>query len=133
MEATLTIREGALFCSTSSSKLVRRKYPRWLIANVLSIPSSVIERSRKGRAKEIDIRRFAKAYEFLGTNGTSELRLTLEITNSGSARPEEIFGSIYRLDEAERRALSSRVRRCRLFVWREGTESSPLEAAEASA
>jgi hypothetical protein len=95
--------------------------------------SFVVERSRKGRAKEIDIRRFAKAFAFHGTNGTSELRLTLEITNSGSARAEEVFGSIYGLDEAERKALTSRVRRRRLFVWRDGAELSPVEAAEAGA
>jgi hypothetical protein len=40
------MRDGADFFSRSSSNRVTRKYPRWLIANVLSIPSSVIERSR---------------------------------------------------------------------------------------
>jgi radical SAM family uncharacterized protein/radical SAM-linked protein len=91
--------------------------------------SLVIERTRKGRTKQIDIRQYAKAFTFTGTNGDSELRLTLELTNSGSARAEEIIGSIYRLDEATRHALASRVRRCRLFVWVEGQELSPLEAA----
>lgn len=95
--------------------------------------SLVIERVRKGRAKEIDIRHYARAFRFEGTNGDSEVRLTLELTNSGSARPDEILGSIYRLDPTERQSLSSRVRRCRLFIWRDGTELSPIEASDVRA
>ncbi len=106
---------------------------RFLAEEFFARESLVIERTRKGRAKEIDIRRYAKGYEFTGTNGSSELRLTLELSNSGSARPEEVLGSIFRLDEGERRALSSRVRRCRLFIWREGEELSPLEAVNGGA
>jgi radical SAM family uncharacterized protein/radical SAM-linked protein len=102
---------------------------RFLAEEFFARESFVLERVRKGRAKEIDIRRYAKAFAFTGTNGDGELRLTLELSNSGSARAEEVFGSIFRLDEAGRRALSSRVRRCRLFVWREGQELTPLEAA----
>ncbi len=104
---------------------------RLLAEEFFSRESLVIERTRKGRTKEIDIRHYAKSHAFAGTNGTSELRLVLELSNSGSARPEEVVGSIYRLDGSERQALSSRVRRCRLFVCEDGVEMSPLERAGA--
>ena len=103
---------------------------RFLAREFFDREELVVERTRKGRTKQIDIRRYAKAFSFSGANGDRELRLTLELTNSGSARPEEILGSIYRLDGTAQKALSSRIRRCRLFVWREGEELSPLEAAE---
>jgi len=106
---------------------------RTLVEEFFARESLVIERTRNGRAKQIDIRHYAKGFSFEGTNGDGELRLTLEITNSGSARPEEILGSIYRLDDTARQSLVSRVRRRRLFVWREGDELSPLEAAGVTA
>src|SRR5712691_182033 len=41
MEATLTMRAGALATSRSSRSWVSRKYPRWFTAKVASMPSSV--------------------------------------------------------------------------------------------
>jgi radical SAM-linked protein len=104
---------------------------RTLVEEFFARDEVVVERIRKGRTKQIDARRYAKEFAFAGSNGSGELRLTLELTNSGSVRPEEILGSIYRLDATAQRSLSSRVRRCRLFVSREGAELSPIEAAGA--
>jgi radical SAM family uncharacterized protein/radical SAM-linked protein len=101
-----------------------------LVEEFFSSESILIERVRKGKGKSIDVRRFAKAFALEGSNGNSELRLVLEVNNSGTARPSEVLGQIYRLDERDAQALAGVVRRRRLFVWRDGTEVTPFDVAE---
>ena len=103
---------------------------RYLAEEFFACESVTVERIRKGRGKAIDIRRFAKAFAFDGSNGDSELRLVLEVNNSGTARPSEVLGEIYRLDETEAQALASFVRRAGSSSGRTGTRRSPFDVGE---
>lgn len=103
---------------------------RALVEEFFAHESVVVERIRNGRAKQVDIRQYAHGFAFTGSNGDTELSLTLEVSNSGSARPDEVISSIYRLDPSARQTLTSRVRRRRLFIAKDGIELTPLEEAE---
>jgi radical SAM-linked protein len=103
---------------------------RHLVEEFFACESVTVERIRKGKGKSIDVRRFAKAFALDGSNGDSELRIVLEVNNSGTARPSEVLGRIYRLDETEAQALAGFVRRRRVFVWRDGNEETPFDVVE---
>jgi radical SAM-linked protein len=101
---------------------------RRLVEEFFEKDSVVVQRVRNGQAKLVDIRQYAKSFCLRGSNGSSELALTLAVTNAGSARFDEVLKSIYRLDEDAQRSVANRVRRRRLFVWRDGVEMNPFEA-----
>ncbi|HYP27867.1 MAG TPA: TIGR03960 family B12-binding radical SAM protein [Blastocatellia bacterium] len=72
-----------------------------------------IERSRKGKRQRVDVRRYTLGLEIdLERNS---LRIVTEISANGGVKPMEVIASVYGLIDEEMLALSSRVRRLRLY------------------
>lgn len=83
--------------------------------------SCVIERAHREKRQLVDVRRYT-----LGISVDHEaavLRIVTEISPRGGVRPAEVAAALYRLSESEKSALSSQVRRLRLFAER--SESLP--------
>jgi radical SAM-linked protein len=98
-----------------------------LIAEFLLCDQFLIERTRKNRSQNVDLRKYVKAIRFEQTVNGDLLAMTLEITNQGGAKPTEIATAIYGIEEAEQATLQSRVRRSRLFAQIDGRDCSLLE------
>lgn len=98
-----------------------------LIAEFLSCDQFLVERNRKNRSQNVDIRKFVKSLQFIEQPANQFLQMVLVITNQGGAKPVEIATAIYGIDEAEQATLQSRVRRSRLFSEIEGRDCSLLE------
>jgi radical SAM-linked protein len=108
--------------SLSSNALHER-----LISEFLSHDRFLVERTRKNRSQNIDLRKFVKTVNFEQTAAGDFLTMVLEITNQGGARPVEIANAIYGIEEAEQAALQSRIRRSRLYAEIDGRDCSLLE------
>jgi radical SAM-linked protein len=98
-----------------------------LISEFLSHDRFLVERNRKNRSQNIDLRKFVKTVGFEQTEAGTFLVMVLEITNQGGARPVEIANAIYGIEEAEQAVLQSRVRRNRLYAEIDGRDRSLLE------
>ncbi|MEW6730731.1 MAG: TIGR03960 family B12-binding radical SAM protein [Acidobacteriota bacterium] len=98
-----------------------------LISNFLARDQVLIERTRKNRSQNVDLRKYVKALRFEQEMDGNFLIMVLEITNQGGAKPVEIATAIYGIDEAEQATLQSRVRRSRLYAEINGRDCSLLE------
>jgi len=98
-----------------------------LISEFLSHDRFLVERNRKNRSQNIDLRKFVKTVGFEQSEAGNFLVMVLEITNQGGARPVEIANAIYGIEEAEQAVLQSRVRRNRLYAEIDGRDCSLLE------
>jgi radical SAM family uncharacterized protein/radical SAM-linked protein len=98
-----------------------------LISQFLSHDQFIVERVRKNRSQNIDLRKFVKSIDYEQSESGDFLVMVLEITNQGGARPVEIATAIYGIEEAEQATLQSRVRRSRLFAEIDGHPYSLLE------
>jgi hypothetical protein len=97
-----------------------------LISEFLSRDQFFVERVRKNRMQNIDLRKYVKAARFERTAEGYFLAAVLEISNQGGAKPVEVVNAIYGIDEAEQAALQSRVRRSRLYAEMDGRDCSLL-------
>lgn len=84
-----------------------------LVDEFLQNDSCVIERAHKDKRQRVDVRRYTCGLSPDREAGV--LRIVTEITPSGSVRPTEVAAVVYRLANPEKSALSSRVRRHRLY------------------
>ncbi len=82
-----------------------------LIDEFLARESCVIERVRKDKRQKVDVRRYTVHLD-LDENG---LRIVTEISPSGGVKPVEVVAAIYQLTADEQTAISSRVRRLRVY------------------
>jgi len=85
-----------------------------LIEAFLNRDSCVIERIRRDKKQIVDVRRYTKRLD-LEVKDRRSLRVVIEITANGGAKPIEVIAAVYRLSEPEMVSLSSRVRRLRLY------------------
>jgi radical SAM family uncharacterized protein/radical SAM-linked protein len=98
-----------------------------LIAEFLACTQFFIERSRKNRSQQLDIRQFVKQV-WLDLQPTANyLAMTLAITAQGGAKPVEVAQAIYGIDEAVLATLQSRVSRTRLYAEIDGSTHSLLD------
>jgi radical SAM family uncharacterized protein/radical SAM-linked protein len=75
--------------------------------------SCVIERVRKDKRQRVDVRRYTKGLSLL--EDRSSLSIVTEVSPNGGVKPIEVMAAVYGLTETETTALSSRVRRLRLY------------------
>jgi radical SAM family uncharacterized protein/radical SAM-linked protein len=84
-----------------------------LIEEFLARPSCVIERVRKDKRQKVDVRRYTQQLEF--DPESCCLRIVTEVSPNGGVKPVEVLAAVYSLTHEEMIALSSRVRRLRLY------------------
>jgi radical SAM-linked protein len=80
----------------------------------LARESCVIERVRKDKRQRVDVRRYTQRLRFHGERRS--LEIVTEVSPNGGVKPIEVLAAVYGLSEGEMVALSSRVRRVRLFA-----------------
>jgi radical SAM-linked protein len=76
--------------------------------------SFVIERIRKDKRQRVDVRRYTIEIAFI--RESNSLRVVTEISPNGGVKPTEVLAAVYGLNGGEVLALSSRVRRLRLYA-----------------
>jgi radical SAM family uncharacterized protein/radical SAM-linked protein len=84
-----------------------------LVSEFLSRESWVIERVRKDKRQSVDVRRYTEALGIDREMG--RLLVITQVSPNGGVKPVEVVAAVYSLTEQERLALSSRVRRLRLY------------------
>jgi len=102
---------------------------RELIENFMALETCVIERVRKDKRQQVDVRRFTKRLSV--TEDLSRLIIVTEVSPNGGVKPVEVVAAVFGLTEAEKTSLSSRVRRLRLYSEDQtgGPEWIPIAAA----
>ncbi|HEY7910508.1 MAG TPA: TIGR03960 family B12-binding radical SAM protein [Blastocatellia bacterium] len=85
-----------------------------LISEFLARESFVIERVRKEKRQKIDARRYTFDLKHDAQRGC--LIMVTEVSPNGGVKPVEVLAAIYCLTDEEKLALSSRVRRLRLYA-----------------
>jgi radical SAM family uncharacterized protein/radical SAM-linked protein len=80
----------------------------------LARESCVIERVRKEKRQTVDVRRYTQRLRFHSERRS--LEIITEVSPNGGVKPIEVLAAIYGLEIGEMLALSSRVRRMRLFA-----------------
>jgi radical SAM family uncharacterized protein/radical SAM-linked protein len=75
--------------------------------------SCVIERVRKDKRQQVDVRRYTKGLSLV--EDRSSLSIVTEVSPNGGVKPIEVMAAVYGLTQTETTALSSRVRRLRLY------------------
>lgn len=74
--------------------------------------SCVIERVRKDKRQQVDVRRYTKRLSLVDD---SSLSIVTEVSPNGGVKPIEVMAAVYGLTQTEMTSLSSRVRRLRLY------------------
>jgi radical SAM-linked protein len=101
-----------------------------LTEDFLARESCVIERVRKDKRQTVDVRRYTQRLRFHSERRS--LEIITEVSPNGGVKPIEVLAAVYGLSEGEMLALSSRVRRVRLFAEPQtsyATQSSQEPAA----
>ena len=85
-----------------------------LAEDFLARESCVIERVRKDKRQTVDVRRYTQQLRF--HSDCRSLEMVTEVSPNGGVKPIEVLAAVYGLESGEMLALSSRVRRIRLFA-----------------
>jgi hypothetical protein len=85
-----------------------------LAERFLALESCIIERVRKEKRQRVDVRRYTKRLQLNAER--RGLEIITEVSPNGGVKPIEVIAAVYGLNEGEMLALSSRVRRVRLFA-----------------
>lgn len=85
-----------------------------LTEEFLARESCVIERVRRDKRQTVDVRRYTQRLRFHSERRS--LEIVTELSPNGGVKPIEVLAAIYGLEVGEMLALSSRVRRMRLFA-----------------
>ena len=85
-----------------------------LAEDFLARESCVIERVRKDKRQTVDVRRYTQRLRFHSERRS--LEIVTEVSPNGGVKPIEVLAAVYGLEIGEMLALSSRVRRVRLFA-----------------
>jgi radical SAM family uncharacterized protein/radical SAM-linked protein len=97
-----------------------------LAGEFMSREAVVIERARKEKRQQIDVRRYTVR---LAADGARRaLKIVTELSPNGGAKPTEILAAIYGMTFEDVIPLSSRVRRLRLFSENLADSSQPVAA-----
>ena len=84
----------------------------------LARESCVIERVRKDKRQQVDVRRYTRGLSLV--ENQKSLRIVTEVSPSGGVKPIEVMAAVYGLTPTEMISLGSRVRRLRLY-WEDET------------
>ena len=100
-----------------------------LIESFMARENCVIERVRKDKRQQVDVRRFTRRLSV--TEDLSRLIIVTEVSPNGGVKPVEVVAAVFGLTEAEKTSLSSRVRRLRLYSEDQtgDPECAPIAAA----
>jgi len=104
---------------------------RELVRAFMARDAYTIQRIRKDKRQTVDVRRYTRAVEFDAERGV--LRFVTEISPNGGVKPVEVVAAIYGLTAEEMVAISSRVRRRRLYFESQEEVSGLALAADAAA
>jgi radical SAM family uncharacterized protein/radical SAM-linked protein len=74
--------------------------------------SCVIERVRRDKRQQVDVRRYTKKLSLVDD---FSLSIVTEVSPNGGVKPIEVMAAVYGLTQTEMTSLSSRVRRLRLY------------------
>lgn len=74
--------------------------------------SCIIERVRKDKRQQVDVRRYTKKLSLVDD---FSLSIVTEVSPNGGVKPIEVMAAVYGLTQTEMTSLSSRVRRLRLY------------------
>jgi radical SAM family uncharacterized protein/radical SAM-linked protein len=85
-----------------------------LAEDFLARESCVIERVRKDKRQKVDVRRYTQRLRYHSERRS--LEIVTEVSPNGGVKPIEVLAAVYGLELGEMLALSSRVRRVRLFA-----------------
>jgi radical SAM family uncharacterized protein/radical SAM-linked protein len=84
-----------------------------LFESFIALERCVIERVRKDKRQQVDVRRYTKGLSLV--EDQSCLSIVTEVSPNGGVKPIEVMAAVYGLTETEKTSLSSRVRRLRLY------------------
>jgi hypothetical protein len=84
-----------------------------LFESFIALEKCIIERVRKDKHQQVDVRRYAKGLSLV--EDQSCLSIVTEVSPNGGVKPIEVMAAVYGLTETEKTSLSSRVRRLRLY------------------
>jgi radical SAM family uncharacterized protein/radical SAM-linked protein len=105
---------------------------RRVIDEFMAHESWVIERVRKDKRQRVDVRRYTVGFAFI--SDTNSLRVVTEISANGGVKPTEVVAAVYGLNAGAVLAISSHVRRLRLYqsppCASVSHESGPASCAE---
>jgi radical SAM family uncharacterized protein/radical SAM-linked protein len=103
-----------------------------MIESFMARENCVIERVRKDKRQQVDVRRFTRRLNV--TEDLSGLIIVTEVSPNGGVKPVEVVAAVFGLTEAEKTSLSSRVRRLRLYSEDQtgDPECAPIAAAHMS-
>ncbi|HEV8483072.1 MAG TPA: TIGR03960 family B12-binding radical SAM protein [Blastocatellia bacterium] len=87
---------------------------RRVIDEFMARDSCVIERIRKDKRQRVDVRRYTIEIAFI--RESKSLRVVTEISPNGGVKPTEVLAAVYGLNAGEVLAISSHVRRLRLYA-----------------
>jgi radical SAM-linked protein len=96
-----------------------------LASEFMARDSVVIERARKEKKQQIDVRRYT--VRLAADAEGNRLRIVTELSPNGGAKPTEILAAIYGMKFEEVIPLSSRVRRLRLFFENQAGPDAQIE------
>ncbi len=99
--------------SAAWQKLSEADWHRRLAESFLARSACLIERVRKEKRQTVDVRRYTLDLDVDAE--MNRLVIVTEISASGGVKPIEVVAAIYQLNAAEQVALSSRVRRLRVY------------------
>lgn len=85
-----------------------------LAEDFMARESCVIERVRKDKRQTVDVRRYTQRLRLHSERRS--LEIVTEVSPNGGVKPIEVLAAVYGLEVGEMLALSSRVRRMRLFA-----------------
>ena len=101
-----------------------------LAGDLMARSEFVIERARKDKRQKVDVRRYT---QHLGFDAElNSLSLVTVVSPNGGVKPIEVVAAIYGLTDQEKLALSSRVRRLRLYSEDANPSSPEVAVAGAS-
>ncbi len=96
---------------------------RNLAAAFMSRESCIIERVRKDKRQQVDVRRYTKQLSLIDD---FSLSIVTEVSPNGGVKPIEVMAAVYGLTQTEMTSLSSRVRRLRLYLEEQTGEPGKL-------
>ena len=85
---------------------------RTAAAAFMARESCIIERVRKDKRQQVDVRRYTKKLSLVDD---FSLSIVTEVSPNGGVKPIEVMAAVYGLTQTEMTSLSSRVRRLRLY------------------
>jgi radical SAM family uncharacterized protein/radical SAM-linked protein len=100
-----------------------------LVSEFLECNSFIIDRVRKDKHQQIDVRRYTVSATV--DQGATHMCIITELSSHGGVKPVEVVGAIYGLNQQEMTALSSRVRRVCLYFGDEHSDRKSFAGQDA--